>query len=305
MRFVTSWILALAAPGIFAWGDLGHRTVGYLAEKHLTDDALAFFGRILANDRNYDYSDAATWADIIRGSFPWSSDFHYINPVEDDPPGKCNVTWPSDCPRKGCVVSAIANYTSIVLDNRQSAIQRKNATMFIMHLIGDLHQPLHVSGWKRGGNGLKPLCWKRLPRAGQDRCSGDLNLHAVWDSRIAHKLRGLPVSLDTTREKQAARQWADDLFSRQQAAGVVGGEGECAELGTTRCIVLWTVESNALVCSHVLNRGEDWILTNDLSEEYYDDNWETVDSQIGKAGLRLAAWMNAIASMTSARRGEL
>ena len=188
--------------------------------------------------------------------------------------------------------------TSIVLDDNQSPILRKNATMFIMHLIGDIHQPLHAVGWLTGGNELEPLCWGRSPPP-RKNCSGDLNLHSVWDTRIAHKLRGLPVSLDTAREKQAATEWADDLFSQQSAAGVVGGKGECAELGTTNCIVGWTRESNALVCSHVLRRGEQWILKHDLSEEYFDENWETVDDQIGKAGLRLAAWMNAIAAATT------
>jgi hypothetical protein len=177
--------------------------------------------------------------------------------------------------------------------------------MFIMHLIGDLHQPLHAINWKKGGNELEPLCWKRSPPAGQDQCDGKLNLHTVWDSRLAHKLRGLPVSLDNPREKQAAAEWADDLFSQQQSAKVVGGARECAELETTDCIVEWTRESNSLVCSHVLKRGEEWILENDLSEEYFEENWEMVEGQIAKAGLRLAAWMNAIARAASRRGGDL
>ncbi|KAK0730881.1 S1/P1 nuclease [Lasiosphaeris hirsuta] len=305
MHFTAFVTLALAAPVVHTWGDLGHRTVGYLAEKHLTVGALTLFGRLLANENNHDYSDAATWADTVKRSMPWSRGFHYINPEKDDPPTTCHVSWPSDCPKSGCVVSAIANYTSIVLDTRQPLIQRKNATMFIMHLIGDLHQPLHAVGWKTGGNEVKPLCWKRTPPAGQVRCGGDLNLHEVWDTRLAHTLRGLPISLDNGREKRAAAEWADDLFSRQRAAGLVGGKSECDELGTTKCIVGWTAESNALVCSHVLKRGEQWILRNDLSEEYFDENWETVDHQIGLAGLRLAAWMNAIALATSGRGKDL
>ncbi|KAK0647127.1 S1/P1 nuclease [Cercophora newfieldiana] len=305
MRFEVFATLALVVPGTIAWGGLGHRTVAYLAKKHLTDEAVSLFDQILKNDFGYDYSDAATWADTVKRSMPWSSPFHYINPEKDNPPETCEVTWSSDCPKKGCVVSAIANYTSIVLSTNQSPIQRKNATMFIMHLIGDLHQPLHAIGWKTGGNELEGLCWKRLPPSGRDRCAGDLNLHAVWDARLAHRLRGLPVSLDTALEKQAAAQWADDLFSQQQAAGGAGGAGECAELGTTDCIVGWTKESNALVCSHVLKRGERWILKNDLSEEYFEENWEVVESQIAKAGLRLAAWMNAIAASISKMHSDL
>jgi hypothetical protein len=49
----------------------------------------------------------------------------------------------------------------------------------------------------------------------------------------------------------------------------------------------------------VLKRGEAWIKSHDLSEEYFDENWEVVDDRIGKAGLRLAAWLNAIASGVS------
>jgi len=79
MRFTVFATVALATPGVLAWGDLGHRTVGYLAEKHLTDDALSLFNRLLANDRGFDYSDAATWADTIKHSMPWSSQFHFIS----------------------------------------------------------------------------------------------------------------------------------------------------------------------------------------------------------------------------------
>jgi len=56
-------------------------------------------------------------------------------------------------------------------------------------------------------------------------------------------------------------------------------------------------------CSHVSKCWERWILENDFSEAYFDENWEMVEDQIGQAGLRLAAWMNAIAAVTL-RRGE-
>jgi hypothetical protein len=129
MHFATFATLSIAAPGVLAWGDLGHRTVGYLARKHLSDEAISLFDRILANEFNYDYSDAATWADTVTRSMPWSKPFHYISrqatssmahvisltradPKKDHPPETCEVNWPSDCPKEGCIVSAIANYVS-------------------------------------------------------------------------------------------------------------------------------------------------------------------------------------------------
>lgn len=165
--------------------------------------------------------------------------------------------------------------------------------MFLLHLIGDLHQPLHATGYKKGGNELEPLCWKKKPPA--SGCNtGDLNLHSIYDSRILHTLRGLPNSLDNEEEKAAAAEFADDLFKSQNQAGI-GPEDECSDIGGDACVLEWTVESNALVCSHVLARGERWIETHDLSKEYYEENKGMVENQIGKAGLRLAAWLNAIA----------
>ncbi|KAK1757306.1 S1/P1 nuclease [Echria macrotheca] len=302
---VIAALLTLATPVVVvAWGGLGHRTVGYLAEKHLTDEAKSLFDTLLANDQGFDYSDAAVWADAIKQRMPWTRPLHFINPVNDNPPKKCDVVWPTDCPDEGCVVSATFNYTSILLNTDSDLEDRKNATMFVMHLIGDIHQPLHASGWERGGNDFKPICWKHSPPSGDDHCTGSINLHEIWDKHILHKLRGLPISLDKSREKAAAAQWADDLFGRQQAAAIYASS-ECTRLNNEKCILQWTTASNKLVCSNVLKRGLKWMAENDLSEEYFDDNWEVVDDQIGKAGLRLGAWMNAIAAATSGRNRDL
>ncbi|KAJ0362750.1 hypothetical protein COL154_005930 [Colletotrichum chrysophilum] len=97
MRLSTA-LLACAVPSVLSWGNVGHRTVGYLAEKYLTDEAAALVGKLLANDRNYDISDAATWADTLRGHMGWASKYHYIN-----------------CPSSGCVISAIQNYVRLHL----------------------------------------------------------------------------------------------------------------------------------------------------------------------------------------------
>ena len=66
-------------PGVFAYGDLGHRTVGYVAEKHLSPGAKLLFDHLLANPNNYDYSDAAVWADSQKRRWHWSSPYHYIS----------------------------------------------------------------------------------------------------------------------------------------------------------------------------------------------------------------------------------
>ncbi|TDZ16513.1 Nuclease S1 [Colletotrichum orbiculare MAFF 240422] len=299
MRFSIT-LLAFAVPSVFSWGNIGHRTVGYLAEKYLSDEASAVFGELLANDRNYDFSDAATWADTLRGHMGWASKYHYINP-SDSPPRLCGMKYPSDCPATGCIISAIQNYTSQILDTALPHVNRKNATMFVIHFLGDIHQPLHATGLLRGGNDIRPVCWRRQPNA-QGHCTGPMSLHSVWDTQIPHRIRGLPPHLSTPQEKVAAAAWAADLYTRQQNAGV-NTTAQCVDLDTGRCAVDWATESNAYVCSHVLKNGLDWLKSRDLSEGYFDDNWEVVDDVIGKAGVRLGAWLNAVAARLVAKKG--
>lgn len=70
-------ILALVQP-IVGWGDVGHRTVGYLAEKYFTDQAAQWVSTVLQNDQGYDISDAAVWADAIKHGRPYTAVWHYI-----------------------------------------------------------------------------------------------------------------------------------------------------------------------------------------------------------------------------------
>jgi len=96
MRFQLVSILA-AAPLSEAYGGVGHRTIGYLAEKWLTPAATRIFSDILANDRGYDFSDAAVWADKARDQdwLSWDSGpWHYVNNLADDPPNDvCGISW--------------------------------------------------------------------------------------------------------------------------------------------------------------------------------------------------------------------
>lgn len=165
--------------------------------------------------------------------------------------------------------------------------------MFVIHFLGDIHQPLHATGLLRGGNDIRPVCWRRQPtRAGV--CTGPMSLHSVWDTQIPHRICGLPPHMSVAQEKAAAAAWAADLHLRHGQSGV-NTTGQCIDLDTGSCAVGWATESNALVCSHVLKPGLAWLKSHDLSEAYFDQTWEVVDDVIGKAGVRLGAWMNAIA----------
>jgi len=101
-----------------SWGNIGHRTVGYLAEKYLNPQATDFFNGIINPSDAFDISDAATWADRHRqGEWAYTYNWHFID-ARDDPPNGCSVKFERDCDFRdscashkdpGCVVSAIAN----------------------------------------------------------------------------------------------------------------------------------------------------------------------------------------------------
>ncbi|KAK4216415.1 S1/P1 nuclease [Rhypophila decipiens] len=306
-------LAAVAAP-VAAWDPFGHQTVGYLASKYFSESTAAHLTSLIGLSDRFDIGDAAAWADTVRDAdgLPWSKNWHFINPRADNPAtNTCKLEYPSDCPKGNCIIDAILNQTRAIMNPSLSASGRRNATMWVLHFFGDLHQPMHASGYKYGGNLVRPVCFGPMDQC-NNGTSGDrvLSLHSIWDSAIPRKLRGLKAYETPAADKEAARLWAEDIYESQQAQadGTEEAREECGSMG---CVVDWATESNRLVCEHALSKGEQWVLTHDLSGDYFLENAKVVQSQVGKAGRRLAQWMNALADIldqlppvTEATRGE-
>jgi hypothetical protein len=157
---------------VFSYGEVGHSLSGTIAEDLLSSKAKAMVKELLPE---YDGSlaKAALWGDQIKSnhSYDWAKSLHYVNPVNDDPPMVCAYhIGQEDCPGDICVVSAIRNYTTL-LTNPQA--DRNEALKFLIHFIGDLHQPLHATGRARGGTQTQVKFGGRLT-----------NLHSIWDSMM-------------------------------------------------------------------------------------------------------------------------
>jgi len=96
----------------FSWGDLGHRTVGYLSAKFMTPEGLAFINELIKSTTKFDISDGAVWADRQKRARPFTKEWHFID-AQDNPPTECRVNYNRDCAgRDGCIVSAILNMVS-------------------------------------------------------------------------------------------------------------------------------------------------------------------------------------------------
>jgi hypothetical protein len=138
-------LLAVLPAHVDAWGSLGHTTVAYIAQNFISGKTTKFAQRLLNDTSGAYLANVATWADSYRstkeGAF--SGALHYIDAL-DNPPESCNLDYARDCPEEGCIISAIANYSSRAVDKNVSVVEQQKALKWIIHFVGDVHQPLHV-----------------------------------------------------------------------------------------------------------------------------------------------------------------
>jgi hypothetical protein len=163
----TGLALVLLLPSLgHAWGPEGHRAAAAITAERLCPAAEAEVARLLGG---MTLADAALWPDRIRSEAEWAHtrDWHYIN-IGDDEPFSALVEGE---PGHGRLLSAIRANLALLTDTQAADGRRREALGFVLHLVGDLHQPLHVGRSEdRGGNAIT------VSFAGQET-----NLHRLWD----------------------------------------------------------------------------------------------------------------------------
>jgi len=164
-------VTALTTIPAFAWGSDGHKIVALLADAQLTPSARKQVDRLLALEPGSTLASISTWADEHRN--PATASWHYVN----FPRGDCNYQPERDCPDGKCVVAAIDRQVEVLRTNGDDE-KRLNALKYVVHFIGDIHQPLHAGyGDDRGGNSYQLQAFMR-----------GSNLHAVWDTGLIKNL---------------------------------------------------------------------------------------------------------------------
>src|SRR6185369_4197266 len=163
---VAALLAALAPATAWSWGCDAHRIVALIASDRMSESARAAASALLAASpvtsetrgcrstvRN-PLADVAMWADAIRGDEPDTAPWHYVELPRDARRGDLAGA----CRGGRCVVGAIARQLDVLRSNAPPA-ERARALRFVVHLLADLHQPLHASGnGDRGGNCL-PVAW--------------------------------------------------------------------------------------------------------------------------------------------------
>jgi hypothetical protein len=194
-------LLPFTVPSANAWGCKGHQTVALIAEKHLTPEARQMVQKLLGdnpidpklkrwcgNATSDAMADASTWPDDIRSerkNGPW----HYI----DIPRGKHKGGLEEYCGAEGCVTHAIEEQRAILKDKGADPVKRAEAMRYLIHFVGDMHQPLHaITNADNGGNCVPVKYFRREPLLNAlhpDREDYSPNLHQIWDTEIVEARR--------------------------------------------------------------------------------------------------------------------
>ncbi|KAJ7858444.1 phospholipase C/P1 nuclease domain-containing protein [Mycena leptocephala] len=199
-RLVIAAILAGYTTSVVAWGAAGHEIAATIAQIHLHPSvfpnmcAVLNFTSTNPNEPQCHLAPVATWADKLRYKMRWSASLHYIGALDDHPSQTCVFPGTRGWAGKqdGNVLGAIRNVTNILEDSVYYSKMGKmsgypydtanEALKFLIHFMGDMHMPLHLTGRDRGGNSDKVLFNGRQS-----------NLHSVWDGLlIAKALRSVP-----------------------------------------------------------------------------------------------------------------
>jgi len=244
--------LCLALSAFFAapaqaWGPVGHRVVAELAYGQLSPAARQHVDALLTQEPGATLGSIASWADETRSQETYA--WHYVN----FPRGQCEYLPERDCPGGQCVVAQIDRQLAVLASDAEPQA-RLIALKYVVHFIGDIHQPLHGSfGDDRGGNTYQ------LQADGQGS-----NLHAWWDSGMIHR-HGLDAAqlVDELREEGPIRH--------DQQAGPRD----------------WAVED----CRIISSPG--FYPEHKLAAARYQRNWwPTLDIRLRTGGARLAAALN-------------
>lgn len=174
------------------WGCKGHQTVADIAFQQLTPKAreavMALLPQLQMDPRVKHFCagsginpfvDVATWADDIREIRSDTAGWHFIDvPLGNPTPS------PNDCPAKGCLVTAINSQIAVLKNGGATGPDQAMALLFLIHFVGDLHQPLHTTtNNDRGGNCLPVNFFGKPPKEGPNEAF-KLNLHGIWDTEL-------------------------------------------------------------------------------------------------------------------------
>ncbi|MEQ1868562.1 MAG: S1/P1 nuclease [Vicinamibacterales bacterium] len=252
-----------------AWGVQGHRLVALIAADQLSPSAKLNVAWLLPDSS---LAEVAVWADQFARANSQTGPWHYVNL----PSNATSYDRERHCPRppgpagddrwRDCVVDQIPYHQARLANRSLDRADRATALKFLVHFIGDLHQPFHALDVARGGNDIPVVAFGSATCSRSDGTPSLCNLHGIWDTTlIAH------------------RQLSDRQYLAQLSAQITRGRRRAWGAGSPAA---WAMESHALAKRALLPRQ------GVVDEAYFRAHISVIDKRLVQGGLRLAAALN-------------
>lgn len=285
-----SLVVALSSLGFlgeaYAWGPEGHALIADMAEAHLDAKPKAEVKRLLMLEGKRHLDDISSWADAYRTDHPESGPGHFV----DIPLDEASYDENRDChfdkdnhhvEELTCIVVKLPYYVNVLSDRARPEAERLEALKWVVHLVGDVHQPLHAEDnhHDKGGNNIHITYY-----------DNPTNLHAIWDGGVIEynyswKL-GPNFSIDHKAVRLEANNLDNEITNDQRA--VWAPPGVVASIGTQ--VTHWANESHRLASAAyeklASNSKPGW------EDDYQAYAWPVIKGQLDIAAARLSRILN-------------
>jgi len=255
-KFIFPALLIMFSITLISWGVIGHRAIGKIAENHLNDKAKAAVTELLGSES---LAMVSTYPDEIRPypQFAYTAPWHYVNLPEGL--SYQDFSTQLKAMEKPNIYKALLNCISDLENPSKTKEDKVFALKFLVHLVGDLHQPMHTGHAEdSGGNGIKVKLMRK-----------ETNLHGLWDSGLIDyagmSYKELAADCDVFQKKETETWQKDD-------------------------IVKWAFESYEISKQLYAEAAQN----PDFDYSYYPKHADLVKKRLAQAGIRLSAILNKI-----------
>jgi len=252
LLLVMTFILAPSSG--FGWGREGHHVIVILAMHYASPETAARVRELLGSES---LEEASVWADEYRRSHPETGPWHYI----DIPLAEMTIDMERECPKGQCVIVKTEEFLALLKDPKADRAAKAEALRFVIHFVGDLHQPLHCEDDGDKGGNMRHVIFDGHPD----------NLHWVWDTGLLEDIN--------RNEQDVAAELERQITDKGRAAWEKGS------------IEDWVLEGHRLAQTVAYGDlgSEDPAVITRTYEQQVDP---TVELQLEKAGVRLAYLLN-------------
>lgn len=264
-RFICGLLLATTSVQVFAWGQNGHRIVGQIANSHLTKTTQKALLPLLGGDL---LAEVGTWADEMRSDPApfWqkeSSRWHYINVAVPKDFDAAHYHTPQTKEEVKDIYGGILRCIAALKDKNTPLAERQFYLRFLVHLVGDIHQPMHTGHAEdRGGNSIDVKFFSELT-----------NLHSLWDTELLE---------------------SQNLSFSEFAAFINTQDEQLIKTYLTSSPADWLKESMALSETIYQSAAPVNNARPELSYSYIYEQLPVAEQRLLQAGIRLAGLLNSI-----------